>query len=293
MNTGKWGAEGQGLGQPMPSTGSSISLCDAVCSCLISCTRHSDSFPGSGHSSGSRAPFQTQHPLEHSFENQLSLHSFRCLCRAFPSQLERWECQDGKTHPANTGLPQETSTSREVGRRKKGLTPPCHGAAAPPPSSPVPAALSRAFEGSFLPLPPPTHRRLVQEQVWACCGVVGSPARGHRQPGSPGTVPRPAPGSVPEEEGVLPVSAEFLSVSPQACPQPFQVGAQLRSRSSPSDLQRAGRGGEDTAKDALGTHPRSLGFKGRGQGHTYARCPAACTARGRSGAGKVPRHPGR
>lgn len=74
---------------------------------------------------------------------------------------------------------------------------------------------------------------------------MGSPARGHGQPGSLGTVPRPAPGSVPEEEGVLPVSAEFLSVSPQACPQPFQVGVRLRSRSSPSDLQRAGRGGED------------------------------------------------
>lgn len=38
MNTGKWGAEGQGLGQLMPSTGSSISLCDDVCSYLISCT---------------------------------------------------------------------------------------------------------------------------------------------------------------------------------------------------------------------------------------------------------------
>lgn len=179
-----------------------------------------------------------------------------------------WENPPNK-HQATRGDP----PSREVGslrRRKKRRTPPCHGAAAPPPSSPVASALSGAFEASFLPLPPPTHRRLVQEQVWARCGVVGSPARGRRQPGSPGTAPRPAPGSVPEEEGVLPVSAEFLGVSPQACPQPFQAGARLRSRSSPSDLQRAGRGGEDTAKEALGTHPRNLGFKGRGQGHTCA-----------------------
>lgn len=275
VNTGKWGAEGQGLGQLMPSTGSSISLCDAVCSCLISCSRHSNFSPGSRSSSGSRAPFQTKHPLEPSFENQLSLHSFRCLCRAFPSQTERWERQDvdGKTHPANTRLP-EKNPSKEVGhhrRRKKGLTPPCHRAAAPPPSSPIAATLSGAFEASFLPLPPPTHRRPVQEQVWACCGVVGTPAQGCCQPSSPGTEPRPTPGSVLEEEGVLPVSAEFLSVSPQACPQPFQVGAQLRSRSSPSNLQRAGRGGEDTAKGALGIRPRNLGFKGRGQGHTCAR----------------------
>lgn len=48
----------------------------------------------------------------------------------------------------------------------------------------------------------------------------------------------------------MPVSAEFLGVSPQACPWPFQAGVRLRSRSSPSDLQRAGRGGEDTAEDA-------------------------------------------
>lgn len=47
----------------------------------------------------------------------------------------------------------------------------------------------------------------------------------------------------------MPVSAEFLGVSPQACPQPFQAGVRLRSRSSPSDLQRAGRGGEDTAEN--------------------------------------------
>lgn len=65
-----------------------------------------------------------------------------------------------------------------------------------------------------------------------------------------GMVPRPAPGSVSAEEGVLPVSAEFLSVSPRACPWPFQAGMQLWSRSSPSDLQCAGRGEEDTAKDA-------------------------------------------
>lgn len=250
----------------MPSTDSSISPCDTVCSCLISCTRHSDFFSVSGSSSGSRAPFQTQHPLEPSIENQLSLHSFCCLCRGFPSQRKRWERQDvdGKKHPANTRLPEKNPASREVGshtRRKKGLIPPYHGAAAPPPSNPMAAALSGAFEASFLPLLPPTHRRPVQEQVSACWG---SPARGHCQPGSPGTVPCPTADSVLEEEGVLPVSAEFLSVSPQACPQPFQVGAQLRSQSSPSDLQRAGRGGEDTAKDALGTCPRNLGFKGRG-----------------------------
>lgn len=115
MSTGKWDAEGQG--QPMPSTGSSISPCDAVCSCLISCTRHSDFFPGSRSSSGSWAPFQRQHSLEPSFENQLSLHSFRCLCRAFPSQLERWEHQDvdGKTHPENTRLPEETSLPGRLG----------------------------------------------------------------------------------------------------------------------------------------------------------------------------------
>lgn len=171
MSTGKWDAEGQG--QPMPSTGSSISPCDAVCSCLISYTRHSDFFPGSRSSSGSWAPFQTQHSLEPSFENQLSLHSFRCLCRVFPSQLERWEHQDvdGKTHPTRGDLP-----PREVGshrRRKKGLTPPCQGAAAPPPSSPMAAALSGAFEAFFLLLPPPTHRRPAQSRSGHAVGWWG------------------------------------------------------------------------------------------------------------------------
>lgn len=224
VSTGKRGAEGQGWA----STGSSISPCDAVCSCLISCTRHSGSFPGSGRSGGSRAPFQTQHPLQPGFENQLSLPSFRCLHRAFPSRPERWEHQDvdGKTHPANTRLPEETPhPSRELRshrRSKKGLTPPCCS----------PTTIQPRGCHTLQPLKPLfsisyTHpAQAGSEQVWARCGL-GGPRQGPRQPGSPGTLPRPSAGSGPEEQGgFLPVSAEFLSVSPQACPQPFGAAAE-------------------------------------------------------------------
>lgn len=44
------------MGRVMPSTASSISLRNAVCSCLISRARRGDAFPGSGRTSSSRPP---------------------------------------------------------------------------------------------------------------------------------------------------------------------------------------------------------------------------------------------
>lgn len=75
----------------MPSVASSISLHNTVCSCLISRAQHGDVFPSSGHTGGSRAPFQTQHPLETGFEKQPPIHSFchHCLHRTLPSWGER------------------------------------------------------------------------------------------------------------------------------------------------------------------------------------------------------------
>lgn len=77
------------LGRVMPSTASSVSLSDAVCSCLISCARHGDAFPGSVHTGGSWAPFQTQHPLEAGFEKQPLYFHHRCLCGALSFWGER------------------------------------------------------------------------------------------------------------------------------------------------------------------------------------------------------------
>ena len=145
----------------------------------------------------------------------------------------------GDPHPGEAGSP---------GRRKEGWIPPCRAAAALPPSIPAAAALARAFEVSFLPLPPAMG--WFKSRFRQAAGRWGPRHRAAASRAPLGTAPRPAPGSVSAEEGVLPVSAEFLSVSPQACPWPFQVGVRLRSRSSPSDLQHVGRGGEDTAEDA-------------------------------------------
>lgn len=112
----------------MLSTASSISLCDTVCSCLISHARHGDAFSSSGHTGSSRAPFQTQHPLEASFEKQLPIHSFHrcCLHGGFSflgTEVKKkglnpsmsWDNQDadGKTHQANTRLPENTPILRE------------------------------------------------------------------------------------------------------------------------------------------------------------------------------------
>lgn len=275
----------------MPSTGSSISLCDAVCSCLISSTRHSDFFPGSRSCSGSRAPFQTQHPLEPSFENQLSLHSFRCLCRAFPSQLERWEHQDvdGKTHPTNTRLPEETSPSSEVERRKKILIPPCHGAAAPPPSSPMAAALCGAFEAFFLPLPPPTHRRSRSGHA------VGWWGPRHAAAASP----------APRARSLAPLLAQswrrgsfarFGRVSRRlsaGVPTALPSGSAAAEPVQPVRPTACGERRAGHSQGRLGSSSSKLRLQGTWPGPhscSVAELAAACTAWGRSGAGKVARH---
>lgn len=239
MSTGKRGAEGQGWA----STGSSISPCDAVCSCLISCTRHSGSFPGSGHSGGSRAPFQTQHPLQPGFENQLSLPSFRCLRRAFPSRPERWEHQDvdGKTHPANIRLPEETPPSFQGAQEPQEEQERIDPTLLQPHHHPAPwLPHSAAFEASFLHLLPPTQRRLARSRSGHAVGW-GVPGTGRASP-------------APRARCLAPVLAQARRNREVFCPFRQSFSASLRrrahslselqrSRSSPSDLQRAGRGG--------------------------------------------------
>jgi len=157
---------------------------------------------------------------------------------------------DRKTHGANTRLPEETPIPGQPGAagggRKDG---PRHAAQLQPRRHPAPRPL-RPPE-PLKPLLPllPTQRGF-KSRCQQAAGWWGARPRAAASRGPLGSAPRPAPGSVLAEEGVLPVSAEFLGVSPQACPRPFQASVQLRSRSSPSDLQHAGRGTEDTAQDA-------------------------------------------
>lgn len=267
MSTGKRGAEGQGWA----STGSSISPCDAVCSCLISCTRHSGSFPGSGRSGGSRAPFQTQHPLQPGFENQLSLPSFRCLRRAFPSRPERWEHQDvdGKTHPANTRLPEETPhPSRELRshrRSKKGLTPPC---CSPTTIQPRGCRTLQPLKPLFsISYHPPSAGWLGAGlgTLWA----GGSPARAApaRLPGhaaSPQCWLRPG--------GTGRFFARFGRVSQRLS---AGVPTAFRSCSGAGPARQTysvrGEEGAHSSQGSFGTRPPNLASKGRGQGHTCAR----------------------
>lgn len=280
----------------MLSTASSISLCDTVCSCLISHARHGDAFPNSGHTGSSRAPFQTQHPLEASFEKQLPIHSFHhcCLHGGFSflgTEVKKkglnpsmsWDNQEvmGKPTKQTPGYRRIPPFCR---RRKEGWTPPCCAAAAPPPSIPTAATLAGAFEASFLPLPP-THRRLVQKQVLAGCGAVGSPARGCRQPGSPGHGASPRSWLGLGGRGSFArfgrVSRRLSAGVPVAFPSRRAAAKPVQPVRPTARRER--RGGH--SRGHLGTRPRNLGFKGCGQGHTWAWWQSRVQPPARPGAG--------
>lgn len=159
---------------------------------------------------------------------------------------------------------------------------------------PAATALARAFEASFLPLPPTHPPRAGSKagcgRLWGG-GVLGGAAASQAPPSA---APRPAPGSLSAEEGVLPVPAEFLGVSPQACPRPVCGCRAGPARQTSSARRDERKGKEDTAEDAwelipetwasrdMTRTPAGLGGTGRS---SHLRC------QGRSGAGRVPRRP--
>lgn len=181
----------------------------------------------------------------------------------------------GKTHQANTGLPKETPVLGSPGATGGGGGkdgPPCAAQLQPcrhpsprPPCSPEP------LKPFFSPSHPPTHRGLVQEQVSAGCGAVGSPARGCCQPGSPGHGASPRSWLGLGGRGSFArfgrVSRRLSAGVPTAFPSRCAAAEPVQPVRPTARRER--RGGHSRGR--LGTRPRNSGFKGRVQGHPWAR----------------------